>query len=133
MSNANEHFVTNLFGRWGTSFDELRGSIGDALAPGCRWEQPPLADTVGPDEGMAFLDQAAAAIGLATVDVDMLHMSSTGAVVHTERVDHLRRADGSLIVSAPVAGVLEIDGDKVTAWREYFDATEFLKLFAVTG
>jgi limonene-1,2-epoxide hydrolase len=119
-----------MFERWATSFDELRASIGDTLGPGCRWEQHPLADTIGPDEGMAFLDQAAAVVGLATVGVDMLHISSNGSVVHTERVDHLRRADGSLIVSAPVAGVLEIDGDQIVAWREYFDATEFLALFA---
>src|ERR1700761_6123338 len=46
-----------------------------------------------------------------------------GQIVHVQRVDRLRRADGSLIVAAPVAGVLEFRGERVVAWREYFDLT----------
>jgi limonene-1,2-epoxide hydrolase len=63
-------------------------------------------------------------MGLATIDVEIRHLASNGDVVHVERVDRLRRADGSLIAAAPVAGVLTFSGDRVVHWRECFDCAE---------
>jgi limonene-1,2-epoxide hydrolase len=65
-------------------------------------------------------------LGLQTVDVEILHIASAGDVVHVARIDRLRRADGSLIAAAPVAGVLRFQDDQIVHWREYFDSTEFV-------
>jgi hypothetical protein len=51
---------------------------------------------------------------------------SDRGIVWTERVDHLRRADGRLIVSAPVAGIVEWRDGRIVAWREYFDSATFV-------
>lgn len=72
-----------------------------------------------------FLTVARRSIGLETCYVDVLDMAVDGDAVHVDRVDHLRRRNGSLIASAPVAGVLTFTEDQVTHWREYFDSTTF--------
>jgi limonene-1,2-epoxide hydrolase len=53
--------------------------------------------------------------------------------VHTARVDHLRRRDGSLIASAAVAGVLTYRDSQVVHWKEYFDPTTFTGRVAVNA
>jgi limonene-1,2-epoxide hydrolase len=73
-----------------------------------------------------FLRRAKLGMGLETVDVDLRNITSAGGIVYTERVDHLRRADGALIVSAPVAGILEWHDGRIVAWREYFDSATFV-------
>ena len=46
---------------------------------------------------------------------------STGNKVLTERIDHLRNADGDAVMSLAVMGIFEVQGDKITGWRDYFD------------
>jgi limonene-1,2-epoxide hydrolase len=53
------------------------------------------------------------------IDWEIRHLASCGAVVFTERVD--RFVMGGKTVELPVAGVFEIRGDKIAAWRDYFD------------
>jgi limonene-1,2-epoxide hydrolase len=86
-----------------------------------------VAVTTGIEEALRFLRMSRTALGLATVDVELRRVACAGDIVHTERIDYLRRADGTLIAAAPVAGVLEFDGDRVVRWREYFDAVGFVR------
>jgi len=52
----------------------------------------------------------------------MVHIAEIGNVVLTERVDTLRRADGTAILAVALVGILEFnDAGQITAWREYFD------------
>ncbi|MEA2346768.1 MAG: limonene,2-epoxide hydrolase [Thermoleophilaceae bacterium] len=115
-----------FFERWGVSFEEMEASFRETFAPACVWEQRPMAVTTGPDEAVRFLRRARTALGVETVEVDLRNISATGGIVHTERMDHLRRADGGLIVSAPVAGVLEWQDGRIVSWREYFDSASFV-------
>jgi limonene-1,2-epoxide hydrolase len=52
-------------------------------------------------------------------DIEILNLAVTGNVVLTERVDHFVY-DGRP-VDARVMGAFEVNGDKITAWRDYFD------------
>ena len=52
-------------------------------------------------------------------DIEILNLAVAGNVVLTERVDHFVY-DGKSI-HARVMGAFEVDGDKITAWRDYFD------------
>jgi limonene-1,2-epoxide hydrolase len=114
-----------FFAAWGESFDALCASFG-LLAPECVWDQRPIPKLTGPRQAVRFLQIAHRVLGLATIDVEILSIASKNDVVHTARVDRLRRTDGTLIAAAPVAGVLTFSAGKITHWREYFDATEFL-------
>jgi limonene-1,2-epoxide hydrolase len=50
---------------------------------------------------------------------DILNIAASGNVVFTERVDRID-TNGKHI-DLPVAGVFEIEGEKIRAWRDYFD------------
>jgi limonene-1,2-epoxide hydrolase len=120
-----EHIATEFFRRWAVSFDELCASFDDVLAPVCRWEQRPMLVTNTRSQALRFLRISRRALGLATIEVDLRYLASVGDVVLTERIDHLLRNDGTVITSAPVAGVLEFEGRQVVAWREHFNAIGF--------
>jgi limonene-1,2-epoxide hydrolase len=46
-----------------------------------------------------------------------------GPVVMTERVDYVKF--GEKTAGLRIAGVFEVHNGVITAWRDYFDATEF--------
>jgi len=56
-------------------------------------------------------------------DLEVANLSVADNVVLTERVDHLL-FDGKPI-DARVMGTFEVRGDKITAWRDYFDASAY--------
>ena len=114
-----------FFARWGESFDACAASF-ELLAEDCVWDQRPIPRLTGPRAAVRFLTLTRHTLGLETIDVEIVRVASRGNVVHVERVDRLRRADGSLIAAAPVAGVLTFTGDQVTHWREYFDSAGFV-------
>lgn len=115
--------ATAFFASWGTSFDGMCEGFGIELDAECDWDQRPMWRTHSRESALSFLRLARRTLGLDTIDVDLLSVAVTGQVVHTQRVDQLRRRDGSLIVSAPVAGVLTYRNDRVVHWKEYFDPT----------
>ena len=56
----------------------------------------------------------------------VLHSASNGNVVFNERVDIFDLGNGKTI-SLPVAGVFEVTGSKISAWRDYFDVATYTK------
>jgi limonene-1,2-epoxide hydrolase len=58
----------------------------------------------------------------------MLNLAAAGNVVMTERVDVFTYPDKS--IELPVAGVFEVRGDKIAAWRDYFDVNMFMSQMA---
>ena len=117
-----EQQVIDFFDEWGKSLDAMCDSFIAILADDCVWDQRPIPRLKGPRAAVRFLKVAHMSLAMQTIDVQILQIASAGDVVHVERIDRLLRADGSLIASAPVAGVLEFNGDRVARWREYFDA-----------
>jgi len=56
----------------------------------------------------------------------VLHSAGNGNVVFNERVDVFDLGNGKTI-SLPVAGVFEVTGSKISAWRDYFDMAMYTK------
>ncbi|MBV1918313.1 MAG: hypothetical protein KUG65_09680 [Sphingomonadaceae bacterium] len=44
-----------------------------------------------------------------------------GGTVLTERIDHMRDADGRTLMSIRVMGTFDVKDGKIAAWRDYFD------------
>lgn len=124
--------LSDFFTRWGVSFDELLGSF-DLLTTGCQWIQRPIPTITGPQAARRFLRLAHHTLGLTTSDVDIARTAVNGQTVFVERIDHLRRADGSTITSAPVVGTIEFIDGRIVHWREYFDSLEFVGRAVKTG
>ena len=57
--------------------------------------------------------------GASTITFELVHIASSGNVVHTERVDTFQLGEHTVVL--PVAGVFEVRGGKIAAWRDYFD------------
>ncbi|MGI0129324.1 MAG: limonene-1,2-epoxide hydrolase family protein [Thermoplasmata archaeon] len=125
-SKSREQQTLDFFARWGVSFDEFCQSFVDTFTDATVWDQRPVPRLTGASNAIRFLKLARVGMRMETVDVEILSIASSGDIVHVQRIDHLRRADGSGIASAAVAGVLEFDGDRIVRWREYFDAGSFV-------
>jgi limonene-1,2-epoxide hydrolase len=63
------------------------------------------------------------------VDWEVLSIAENGNKVLTERVDAFRMPGGKPL-SIPVMGTFEINGGKITAWRDYFDLATFTRQMA---
>ncbi|ONH32050.1 MULTISPECIES: limonene-1,2-epoxide hydrolase family protein [Protofrankia] len=118
--------VENFFKRWSVSYDELTASFTDTFTAETPWLAAPVVpETHGPAEAIALLEQFRAGYNLATIQVHIKRIGQTGDVVWTERVDDVKDADGNLVVSIPVAGVLTLNDDgKITSYRDYCDLQE---------
>lgn len=85
------------------------------------WENHGLITTRGPEEAIGFYDQFSAATGMTAMKIDVLAIAETGSKVLTERIDYILNAAGETVMTVPVMGVFEIEGGRITAWRDYFD------------
>jgi limonene-1,2-epoxide hydrolase len=57
------------------------------------------------------------------VEAEIRHLLTDGAIVMTERVDYVR--SGGTTAGLKIAGVFEVHDGVITAWRDYFDPTQF--------
>ena len=64
--------------------------------------------------------------GVKSLHFKVLHSASSGNLVFNERVDSFDLDNGKTI-SLPVAGVFEVTGSKISAWRDYFDVATYTK------
>ena len=96
-------------------------AIRDTFTPETRYLNVGLSDTTGIEESVAFAGQLEAMTGANAIRIETLSIAAAGNTVLTERIDHLIRDDGTTAMSIRLMGVFDVDGDKITAWRDYFD------------
>lgn len=58
-------------------------------------------------------------------DWELLHIAANGDTVFAERVD--RTDSGGKHVDLPVVGVFELEGGKISVWRDYFDLATYTR------
>jgi limonene-1,2-epoxide hydrolase len=127
MAGDLEQTLRSFIGEWGKGPEAIATAFRRYMAPDCVWEQNPVPTTRSAEEAVALLRDFNAKAGVASFPADIRQMVVKGNVAFAERVDHLRRADGTLIASVPVTGVFEFNTQgKITAWREYFDSAPVL-------
>ena len=82
---------------------------------------------IEPVAGREQISQRIAALGAGTEEItlDVRNIGRVGDVVFVERVD--RFIYNGHKGAVPVVGVLEIEGDKITAWREYYDRAMLIR------
>jgi len=115
-------------GEWGKDFESVLASFRRHVAPNAVWVQDPAPTTRSLEEALSLLRDTRDRLGMETFAADIVHIAVNGDVAFAERVDHLRRADGSLIASLPVTGVFEFDREgRISVWREYFDSAPLMK------
>lgn len=63
-------------------------------------------------------------LGIEGIDFRVINIAASGPVVMTERVDVFKLPGKS--VELPVMGTFEVNGGKISAWRDYFDLNQFM-------
>jgi limonene-1,2-epoxide hydrolase len=61
--------------------------------------------------------------GIEAIEFSVVNIAANGPIVMTERTDVFTLAGRSF--ELPVMGTFEINGDKIQAWRDYFDTNQF--------
>ena len=120
MSAENEKLVTDFCKSWTRkNVDEILGYLTDD----CFYHNIPMEPCVGKAAIRKFIEPFVKDAD--TVNFEIKHTTSAGNVVMNERVD--RFVMGPKKIELPVAGVFEVHGGKISAWRDYFDLTTFTK------
>jgi limonene-1,2-epoxide hydrolase len=81
---------------------------------------------VAPVNGKDAIRQTIAGFtaGVDRVEFRVLNIVGEGDVVLTERVDAF--ITPATTIELPVMGTFEVVGDKIRAWRDYFDLNQFM-------
>ena len=82
------------------------------------------------DAAIEYLKGADALYGITTFRCRIRHLAADGNLVFNERWDDLIDADGNVVAVLPIASVIEVEGSKITAWRDYFNPDELRKAVA---
>jgi limonene-1,2-epoxide hydrolase len=61
--------------------------------------------------------------GIEAIEFRLVNIAANGPIVMTERTDVFTLSGRSF--ELPVMGSFEISGDKIQAWRDYFDTNQF--------
>lgn len=101
--------------------DGFPQAVDTYFTPDTVWENHGLITTRGPEEAIGFYDQFGAATGMKGMRIDVTAIAETGHKVLTERVDYILGAGGETVMTVPVMGIFEVEGGRITAWRDYFD------------
>jgi limonene-1,2-epoxide hydrolase len=121
MATDAEKVVNDFCNAWPRkNIDELLGFFTDDAV----YHNIPLEPAKGKDaiRGVinTFLPMAK------SLHFKVLKTACNGNVVFNERVDVFDLGNGKTI-SLPVAGVFEVTGSKISAWRDYFDMSMYTK------
>ena len=115
MSAENEKIVTDFCTAWSRmNIDEILGFMADDAV----YHNIPMP----PAKGKTAIRAAVAGfLKMADgIEFKILHTVSAGTLVMNERVDSFQFKGGKT-GAIPVAGVFEVTGGKISAWRDYFD------------
>lgn len=119
MSRTNAlEVVQGFVGEWPKGLAELKASFADWLTEDVRYENVGLTNTATRAEAIALIDTFAP--GLDNIAVDMLAIAQDGERVFTERVDYLRKADGTILGTIRLMGIFVVRDGRIAEWRDYF-------------
>jgi limonene-1,2-epoxide hydrolase len=125
--------VRRFFLRWESSFEELCAGFQELMSEECVLVQSGFPDLKGPSTVIEFLRAGRTQQRIETISVDVVRLVSSVSCVVSERVDHLHDAKGNVLVSIPVAGIMDFRSGKIVSWREYFDSKLLDRLAQQTG
>jgi limonene-1,2-epoxide hydrolase len=119
MATENERLVNEFCRIWETlDIDKVMEFFTDDAV----YHNIPLAAAKGKAEIRKTIDGFMP--GTTKIEFKILTAVSAGATVFNERVDSFIVNGRPVVV--PVAGVFEISGGKIKAWRDYFDLATYV-------
>ena len=127
--------VLKFFDEWNTDFPTMSASFHKYFAPDAIWWNTPVFPQVqGVEEAYEQILRPSneSSLAMDRIHVETLNIAQVGNLVYNERIDHIIRADGSVVLSIPICGVIEFNDDgQIQHFRDYCDTTALVA--AMTG
>ncbi len=124
MPTEAEKIVTDFCNAWPRkNIDELLTFFADDAV----YHNIPVEPARGKDAIRAVINSFLPAAK--SIEFKVLKSAGAGNLVMNERVDVFDLGGGKKI-SLPVAGVFDVTGGKISAWRDYFDMQMYTKQMA---
>jgi limonene-1,2-epoxide hydrolase len=117
----NAQLVRDFFASMGPRLADFKHNYRERMTDDVVWESVGFPAHEGKDACIAYLDELHRRTGMQYCTVDVLHLAAADDVVLSERVDTMRRADGSEIMSFRIMGAIEIRDGKIARYSDYFD------------
>jgi len=123
-----------FFDKWGTDFDTMVESFREIFAENTEWwnaDALPLVHGIDESIEKVLLPSRDSALAMECIRVEMLNVTEDGNKVYHERIDHILRKDGSIVISIPICGITEFDADgRIAVWRDYCNPIGMLDIIA---
>jgi limonene-1,2-epoxide hydrolase len=101
---------------------DVRAAVARFLTEDCVWENPGSPVCRGREQILELMPP-----DFARLEFRIRHLACHGDTVLVERMESLLRSDGSPIArNLKVMGAFEVRGDRISAWRDYFDVTNLI-------
>lgn len=121
MTHQHEQLVREFFSAMGPTLADFEANYRARMASDVVRESVGLSAHEGIEECIAYLDDLQARTGMEYCTIEILNIASTGAIVPTERLDTMHRADGSAITTFRLMGAIEIRDGKIIRYTDYLD------------
>ena len=118
---SEEALVREIFDSWEQGLDAILASWRRHCDDDIVWWNSARGELVGLTATLLAIENMAEATGAVHWRSSIRLLMARERVVFTERIDGVYREDGSAIAEVPIAGVIEIRGDKIASWRDYCD------------
>ncbi len=105
----------------------FENSFRQYMTADCAYENVGLSSTKGPDEALAFFAGFSQQVPFVAITMDLLSIAVAGDAVLTERIDYLKDAEGKILLTIPLMGIMKIRDGKICEWRDYFDTAPFAR------
>ena len=96
------------------------------MADEARWENAGLPTAASKAEILTMMQGFIAGYALDALVIDIVGLAVSGDMVLTERIDHMDTADGTRLLSFPLAGTLTVRNGLIVRWSDYFDPRPLL-------
>lgn len=126
MANQNPESVVRAFFAELGQGGGLISAVQTYMADDCRWENSGLPSAGNKQQILAMMQGFIDGYQLHALVIDVVALAVAGDVVLTERVDHMDTADGTRLLSFPLAGTLTVRNGLIVRWSDYFDPRPLL-------
>src|ERR1700758_2544185 len=117
--------VLKFWDEWNTDFPTMCASFHKYFAPDAIWWNTSVFPQVqGVEEAYEKILRPSneSSLAMDRIQVESLSIAQGGHLVFSERIDPISRADGSVVLSIPIAGVIEFNEDGlIQQFRDYCD------------
>lgn len=119
--------VKDFMEEWETDAPRMKAAFRRYFTPETVYENVGMTLTVGAEAAIPLIEQYEQRSGVVAWQTEMFAIAEVGNKVLCERIDHLLGPDGMERAFVRVMGIFEVEGDKIIAWRDYFDTAPWLK------